>query len=103
MISAWIKASRYTALEQDQGDHQQVIVSNAPQDGWGSGFEFKTNGITDNNGSQYLTLGVTGTVNGNFNSETDNIGLSLNQWSHVVYTHDNDDIKFYHIVLVNKD
>ena len=94
-ISAWIKASRYTALEQDQGDHQQVIVSNAPQDGWGSGFEFKTNGRTDNNGSQYLTLGVTGTVNGNFISETDNIGLSLNEWSHVVYTHDNDDIKFY--------
>ena len=94
-ISAWIKASRYTALEQDQGDHQQVIVSNAPHDGWGSGFEFKTNGRTDNNGSQYLTLGVTGTVNGNFTSETDNIGLSLNEWSHVVYTHDNDDIKFY--------
>ena len=95
-ISAWIKASRYTALEQDQGDHQQVIVSNAAQDGWGAGFEFKTNGRTDNNGNQYLTLGVTGTVNGNnFISETDNIGLSLNQWSHVVYTHDNDDIKFY--------
>ena len=94
-ISAWIKASRYTALEQDQGDHQQVIVSNAHQDGWGSGFEFKTNGRTDNNGSQYLSLGVTGTINGNFNSETDNIGLSLNEWNHVIYTHDNDNIKFY--------
>ena len=94
-ISAMIRPTRYTALEQDQGDNQQVIVSNAPQDGWGSGFEFKTFGETDNNGNQYLSLGVTGTVNGNFSSQTDNIGMSLNQWSHVVYTHDDNNIKFY--------
>ena len=94
-ISAMIRPTRYTALEQDQGDNQQVIVSNAPQDGWGSGFEFKTFGETDNNGNQYLSLGVSGTVNGNFSSQTDNIGMSLNQWSHVVYTHDDDYIKFY--------
>ena len=72
-ISAMIRPTRYTALEQDQGDNQQVIVSNAPQDGWGSGFEFKTFGETDNNGNQYLSLGVSGTVNGNFSSQTDNI------------------------------
>ena len=94
-VSAWIKPTRYTALEQDQGDHQQVIVSNAPQDGWGSGFEFKTFGETDNNGNQYLSLGVSGTVNGNFYFQTDNIGMSLNQWSHVAYTHDDTNIKFY--------
>ena len=42
-----------------------------------------------------MSLGVSGTVNGNFSSQTDNIGMSLNQWSHVVYTHDDDYIKFY--------
>jgi len=94
-VSAWIKPTRYTALEQDQGDSQQVIVSNTRQDGWGPGFEFKTFGETDSNGAQYLSLGLSGTINSNFSAQTNNIGMSLNQWSHVAYTHDDTNIKFY--------
>ena len=40
-VSAWIKPTRYTALEQDQGDSQQVIVSNIRQDGWGQALNLK--------------------------------------------------------------
>jgi len=94
-VSAWIKPTRYTALEQDQGDSQQVIVSNTRQDGWGPGFEFKTFGETDSSGAQYLSLGLSGTINSNFSTQTDNIGMSLNQWSHVAYTHDDTNINFY--------
>ncbi|MDB9823786.1 BspA family leucine-rich repeat surface protein [Flavobacteriaceae bacterium] len=88
-ISAWVNTSRYNNAVRDQGDSQQVITSNRGYSGWGSGFEFYTGGYNIDQSDPYLRSAVSWSINGNGGLDSGENGeFSINEWVHVVYTHD---------------
>ena len=84
-ISAWFNANDFGLASQL---NQGMIVSKHQPPGWGASYELAVNSINGNN------VWATFSINGNKWVSTQN-SLTQNNWTYVVYTHDNNNAKMY--------
>jgi hypothetical protein len=87
-VSAWFWAIDYGTVQQQTQGH---ILSKREQNGWGNSFQMALEHSSPINGIwATYTIGSNGWVAYNSNAD-----LTIQNWIHVVYTHDNSNAKLY--------